>query len=147
MRAAGARPDDRSLRRLADWLTSKQRSDGGWGEHYSGCLTDEYVEHAQSQVVMTSWALLALMDLVGANSEAVTRGVEWLEFMQHEDGSWPSQSVNGVFFGSAMLDYRLYKTYFPVWALARYGGLLVGRGTESKSSPPGLGGAASRGTR
>jgi len=120
LRAAGARPDDRALRRLAGWLISKQRPDGGWGEHYSSCLTDQYVEHSQSQVVMTSWALLALMDLVHAKPEAVTRGVDWLQSMQREDGSWPAQSVNGVFFGSAMLDYRLYKTYFPVWALARY---------------------------
>ena len=29
------------------------------------------------------------------------------------------QAVNGVFFGSAMLDYRLYKSYFPAWALTR----------------------------
>jgi lanosterol synthase len=120
LRAAGARADDRALRRLADWLISKQRPDGGWGEHYSGCLTDQYVEHSQSQVVQTSWALLALMDIIGANSDSVRRGVKWLESMQREDGSWPSQAVNGVFFGSAMLDYRLYKTYFPVWALARY---------------------------
>jgi hypothetical protein len=25
-----------------------------------------------------------------------------------------------VFFGAAMLDYRLYHSYFPAWALARY---------------------------
>ena len=83
------------------------------------CLTGQYVEHAQSQVVMTSWALLALMEVIPADSEPVKRGIEWLEGQQREDGSWPSQAVNGVFFGSAMLDYRLYKTYFPVWALAR----------------------------
>jgi hypothetical protein len=28
--------------------------------------------------------------------------------------------VNGVFFGSAMLDYRLYQSYFPTWALSRH---------------------------
>ena len=55
-----------------------------------GCLTDQYVEHSQSQVVMTSWALLALMDLPGANSGAVQRGIEWLRSMQRDDGSWPS---------------------------------------------------------
>jgi lanosterol synthase len=33
------------------------------------------------------------------------------------DGDWPRDSVNGVFFGTAMLDYRLYNTYFPTWAL------------------------------
>jgi hypothetical protein len=28
--------------------------------------------------------------------------------------------VNGVFFGSAMLTYRLYPIYFPIWAINRY---------------------------
>jgi hypothetical protein len=35
------------------------------------------------------------------------------------DGRWPPEAVNGVFFGSAMLDYRLYRVYFPARALAR----------------------------
>ena len=28
----------------------------------------------------------------------------------------------GVFFGTAMLHYRLYKAYFPAWALGRAAG-------------------------
>ena len=99
---------------------TKQRADGGWGEHYSGCLTGRYVEHSQSQVVMTSWALLALMEVLPGNAAAITRGIDFLRSQQTADGGWPAQAVNGVFFGSAMLDYRLYKTYFPVWALARH---------------------------
>jgi len=39
---------------------------------------------------------------------------------QRADGGWPAGAVNGVFFGSAMLHYRLYPAYFPAWALARY---------------------------
>ena len=120
LRAAGVSADDPTLVRAAEWLTQKQKSDGGWGEHYSSCLTDHYVEHPQSQVVMTSWALLALMEVLPVNSQPVQRGVAWLSAQQRADGSWPEQAVNGVFFGSAMLDYRLYKTYFPLWALARY---------------------------
>jgi hypothetical protein len=27
------------------------------------------------------------------------------------------EAVNGVFFRTAMLDYRLYGAYFPTWAL------------------------------
>ena len=69
---------------------------------------------------MTSWALLALMDVVEADAEPVVRGIAWLCSQQRLDGSWPQQAVNGVFFGAAMLDYRLYKSYFPAWALARY---------------------------
>jgi lanosterol synthase len=70
---------------------------------------------------MTSWAVLALADVVGPSHAAVKRGLEWLARHQGADGSWPREAVNGVFFGTAMLDYDLYRVYFPVWALARAG--------------------------
>jgi lanosterol synthase len=69
---------------------------------------------------MTSWALLALLDTVGPRAECVQRGIAWLCRAQRADGSWPEGAVNGVFFGSAMLSYRLYPAYFPLWALNRY---------------------------
>jgi lanosterol synthase len=119
LRACGVPADDPVPTRAARWLIAAQRADGGWGEHYSGCLEGRYVEHPESQVVMTAWALLALMDVVDPRSDAVSRGLAWLRQKQQPDGSWPQQAVNGVFFGSAMLDYRLYKSYFPAWALTR----------------------------
>jgi lanosterol synthase len=120
LRATGVTPDDPALVRAAAWLTGAQKSDGGWGEHHSSCLTGRYVAHPSSQAVMTSWALLALMEIVGASAAPVERGIAWLIARQGADGSWPPEAVNGVFFGSAMLDYRLYRAYFPTWALARY---------------------------
>lgn len=120
LRASGATGKDPTLLRAAAWLVDRQKVDGGWGEHYSGCLTDTYVEHPESQATMTSWALLALLDVLGAEAPAVQRGIEWLCRVQKRDGSWPEGAVNGVFFGAAMLTYRLYSTYFPIWALNRY---------------------------
>jgi lanosterol synthase len=125
LRACGVSAGDPVPTRAAQWLIGAQRSDGGWGEHYSGCLEGRYVEHPESQVVMTAWALLALMDIVDPRSDAVSRGLAWLRQKQQPDGSWPQQAVNGVFFGSAMLDYRLYKSYFPAWALARAAALTI----------------------
>jgi lanosterol synthase len=121
LRAAGHPADGSVLRRAAEWLVRHQKPDGGWGEHYTGCLRQEYVEHAQSQAPMTSWAVLALAEVVGTAHPAVKRGAEWLARHQREDGSWPRAAVNGVFFGTAMLDYDLYRAYFPAWALARVG--------------------------
>src|SRR5205814_2145790 len=83
LRAAGASAGDSALVHAAEWLISKQRADGGWGEHYSSCLEGRYVEHSESQVVMTSWALLALMETTMANSFAVSRGIAWLTRQQH----------------------------------------------------------------
>jgi lanosterol synthase len=55
-----------------------------------------------------------------AKDPAVRRGIAWLLQAQKADGSWDPGAVAGVFFGSAMLDYRYYREYFPLWALARY---------------------------
>ena len=120
LRMAGAERSDPSLIRAAQWLIDRQKPDGGWGEHYSGCLNAVYAEHPQSQVVMTSWALLALLELADVQIEPVRRGIAWLCRAQRADGSWPEGAVNGMFFGSAMLLYRLYPAYFPLWALNRY---------------------------
>ena len=119
LRAAGVPADDPALERLAAWLVAHQRADGGWGEHWTGCLTDTYVEHPESQPVMTSWALLALVEILGRDAEPVRRGFDWLVAHQDAHGGFPGGAVNGVFFGTAMLDYRLYPVYFPAWALAR----------------------------
>ena len=60
LRAAGLPADGPVLRRAAEWLIRHQKPDGGWGEHFTGCLRQEYVEHPESQATMTSWAILAL---------------------------------------------------------------------------------------
>jgi lanosterol synthase len=119
-RAAGVDPSDSAMMAAAAWIVSKQKRDGGWGEHYSGCLKATYVAHENSQAVMTSWAVLALLETSGHRTPAVQNGIAWLCRDQLADGSWPPGAVNGVFFGSAMLNYTLYPAYFPIWALNRY---------------------------
>jgi lanosterol synthase len=143
LRSARMARSDPTLTAAADWLLARQKRDGGWGEHYLGCLTGEYREHPQSQVAMTSWALLALLEILGAEHDAVHRGITWLCRSQEPDGSWPRGAVNGVFFRTAMLDYRLYGVYFPAWAIARYVSYRLSRSPEVRSAGS-LG--ASRGT-
>jgi 2,3-oxidosqualene cyclase len=119
--ATGASASDPAILRAVRWLESKQKADGGWGEHYDGCLEERYVEHPESQVIMTSWALLTLLHAgeTPGRAEAVRKGVAFLKAKQERDGGYPEEAVAGVFFGTAMLHYRLYKAYFPAWALGR----------------------------
>jgi lanosterol synthase len=46
--------------------------------------------------------------------------VDCLVSLQHDGagGGWPGQAVSGVFFQTAILDYRLYKAIIPAWAIA-----------------------------
>ncbi len=121
--AVGTPKSDPALSRAAAWLVAHQKADGGWGEHHESCLRGAYVEHPETQPVMTAWAVLALLEVLGPDAEPVRRGLDWLARAQRADGSWPEGAPNGVFFGSAMLDYRLYRSYFPTWALGRHAAL------------------------
>ena len=118
--AAGAGPSDPALRLACRWLLERQRGDGGWGEHHSGCLTGRYVPHEESQVIQTAWALLALLEAGESNWTAITRGARFLLDAQEADGGWPKQDMAGVFFRTALLDYVLYRQYFPQRALGLY---------------------------
>lgn len=118
--AAGASPGDSAIRLACQWLLERQLPDGGWGEHYSGSLSGEYVPHQESQIIHTAWALIALLEADDSDWAAITRGIQFLMDRQNEDGTWPKQDIAGVFFRTALLDYVLYRQYFPLHALGLY---------------------------
>ncbi len=118
--AAGASPGDSAIKSACQWLLERQRADGGWGEHHSGCLTGKYVPHEESQIIQTAWALIALLEAGESNWTAITRGIQFLIGTQNADGTWPKQDMAGVFFRTALLEYKLYRQYFPLHALGLY---------------------------
>ncbi len=123
LHAAGLSPMHPAIVRGTRWLVHNQRPDGGWGESYEGLLSGQPTplpEHEPSSVTQTAWALLTLLDVAPHEREAIDRGVAWLLSRQESFGSWPSERAAGVFFNTAVLDYRLYRHVFPAWALARY---------------------------
>ncbi len=117
---AGVKPSDPAITRAADFLRAKQCEDGGWGESYESCIRREYVQHPQGgQVAMTAWALLTLVRASPEqHREAIERGVRFLTQRQLANGDWPQQGMTGVFNRTCMLNYRFYRNYFPLWALA-----------------------------
>lgn len=69
-----------SVRKACEFLLGKQMADGGWGESYKvyslrtsrppsadplaalqSCETEQYVHHAESQVVNTAWGAFRLV--------------------------------------------------------------------------------------
>ena len=124
--ASGLSPHHPAIGRAVQWLLGAQRVDGGWGESFQGVVEDRDIAlppEEPSLVVQTAWAVLALM-ATGADDarvrRAVDRGVAYLLQRQGASGSWPEERATGVFFNTAVLDYRLYRQVFPTWALARY---------------------------
>ena len=118
--AGGADPGDPALRLACRWLLDRQRADGGWGEHHSGCLSGAYVPHEQGQAIQTAWALIALLEAGDSHWSAISRGAQFLLGAQEKNGGWPKQDMAGVFFRTALLDYELYRQYFPLHALGLY---------------------------
>ena len=118
--AAEASLSDPAVRLACQWLLDRQHNDGGWGEHHSGCVAGHYVAHEESQVIHTAWALIALLQAGDPNWTAISRGAQFLTDTQSADGTWPRQDMAGVFFRTALLDYVLYRQYFPLHALGLY---------------------------
>lgn len=118
--AAGASPVDPAITKACRWLLARQRPDGGWGEHHSSCLTGQYKEHDSSHVTQSAWALTTLLEAQCPQWDAIERGAQFLARTQHEDGEWPRQDMAGVFFHTALLEYTLYRRYFPLQALGLY---------------------------
>ena len=127
LNAAGLSHDDPTIRRAADWLITRQRDDGGWGEDedsYAGAQPGAYHESTPSQ---TSWALLGLMAAGLVEHPAVARGIAWLEDQQRADGEWTELPYTAVGFPRVFyLRYHGYRLFFPLLALARYRAVMRG---------------------
>jgi squalene-hopene/tetraprenyl-beta-curcumene cyclase len=137
LNAAGVAQDDSMVNRACDWLISKQREDGGWGEDcesFGDAPRGEFHGYAaQSLPSQTAWALLGLMAAGRTGHEAVRRGMAYLQAAQDEKGSWTEQAYNAVGFPRVFyLKYHGYPRFFPLLALSRYRNLLSSNSAEVK---------------
>jgi squalene-hopene/tetraprenyl-beta-curcumene cyclase len=121
LNAVGDDPNSPRVRKAVAWLKSRQREDGGWGEDCTTYWSHRRGEVKESAPTQTAWALLALMAAGEVDSEAVVRGVAYLESQPRHDGRWEDRLFNAVGFPRVFyLKYHGYAAYFPLWALARY---------------------------
>eukprot|EP01133_Synstelium_polycarpum_P014997 gene14997-17733_t len=95
--AAGVACNSPPIVKACKFLVSKQRDDGGWGESFKSNVTKEYVQHEQSQIVNTAWALLTLMAARYPSRDPLERGIKYLISKQYPNGDFPQESIIGVF--------------------------------------------------
>jgi lanosterol synthase len=132
--ASGAPPTDPAVRKACRWLKAIQRADGSWGERLEP-HSAEYVAHDVGQVVQTAWALLTLLEARDPDFAALERAASFLARSQLGNGQWPRQDPAGLFHCTARLEYSLYRSYFPLWALARFEARRIERSRFAEKLP------------
>ncbi|MEE9162335.1 MAG: squalene--hopene cyclase, partial [Candidatus Neomarinimicrobiota bacterium] len=132
--------------RAADWIAQHQNSDGGWGESPGSYMDPELRGTGESTASQTAWALMALL-AVGREADRahIERGVAYLLATQSK-GTWEEPHYTGTGFPGYglgqridlgrrdldeklqqgtelargfMINYNLYRHYFPLMALGR----------------------------
>jgi squalene cyclase len=65
----------------------------------------EYCQHEQSQVVMTAWAMLALIYVKFPDKDVIERGARLIMSRQKKDGRWEQEDTEGIFNKNCAIDY------------------------------------------
>ena len=144
------------VRRAVQWVKDHQNPDGGWGESCASYVDPAYRGRGESTASQTAWALLSLAAAGDAHTAAARRGIEYLIGNQKEDGTWDEPHFTGTGFpgygiggrldryptpddprhqgtelaAGFMINYHMYRNYWPLTALGRYRRCL----TEAESS-------------
>ena len=134
------------IRRAVAWLVRRQNPDGGWGESCASYVDLDWRGRGPSTASQTAWALLALLAAGESEHPATRRGVRYLLDTQTENGSWDEPYFTGTGFpgygvgervkrlpkpgqrgyqgadmpAGFMINYHLYRNYWPLLALGRY---------------------------
>ena len=121
LKALGESMSAPAVRIAVEWLFRHQLEDGGWGESCDTYADPSLRGLGPSTPSQTAWALMALIAAGEAEHESVARGIQYLVERQREDGTWDEPEFTGTGFPSDfMINYHLYRHYFPLMALGRY---------------------------
>ncbi len=130
LNAAGLDHQNSAFTKAVEWLVSRQRDDGGWGEDGRSYWAEQPRGTAPySTPSQTAWALLGLMAAGAVQHPAVERGVQYLLKTRNAKNLWDEPEFTAVGFPRIFyLRYHGYRQFFPLWALARYRNLAQGNG-------------------
>lgn len=144
LQAVGFNMKNPRIRKAADWLVSKQNPDGGWGETCASYMDDSLRGVGASTPSQTGWALMGLLAMNTHDyDDAIRRGIDYLLRTQKE-GTWEQKEYTGTGFPGYgvgerialkkntealaqgrelargfMINYNMYRHYFPLMAMAR----------------------------
>ena len=135
------------VQRAAGWVVDHQNSDGGWGETCASYMDESLRGLGPSTASQTAWALMALTAINDhALDGSIVRGLQYLIDNQNEDGTWDEPYYTGTGFPGYgfgarmdfrdertrqriaqgtelqrgfMINYNLYRHYFPLMAMGR----------------------------
>ncbi|MBI4297334.1 MAG: squalene--hopene cyclase [Chloroflexi bacterium] len=120
LKAAGEDMGQEYIRRAAAWLKARHNPDGGWGESCDSYKNPSLRGQGPSTASQTAWAIMGLLAAEGPSPE-VLRGIRYLMDTQREDGTWEEPYFTGTGFpGDFMINYHLYRNYFPLMALGQF---------------------------
>ncbi|MDZ4662576.1 MAG: prenyltransferase/squalene oxidase repeat-containing protein [Pseudomonadota bacterium] len=109
------------IQRAIRWMTSKQNSDGGFGETPASYVKAHLAGCGESTPSHTAWVLITLVECGLANTEVAQRAAKWLTENFKKRGRWVDQSVTATGHpGLTTMQYSLYAPTFPLIALGKY---------------------------
>lgn len=120
LHAYGMEANHPVMQKACNFIWSKQREDGSWGEAQETALAREYIQADRGIVDQTAWSIITLLNGGFAEDPRLEKAIQWIIDRQQEDGDWPLQPITGLFYKTTMVSYRNYRRYFPLMALKKY---------------------------
>jgi len=146
LRAVGEPMDASYVARAGNWLAEQQNEDGGWGESCASYMDSARIGNGVSTASQTGWAMMGLLVFDDTRHASVLeRGAAYL-LNNQVDGTWHEPEYTGTGFPGYgvgarmaldapaltdrlqqggelqrgfMINYNLYRHYFPLAALGR----------------------------
>ena len=140
------------IRKASDWLILHQNEDGGWGESCASYMDPKQMGRGKSTASQTAWALMGLAAAHRPEDErAIADGIQFL-IERQKDGTWEEPEYTGTGFPgygvgatiklndpllherlkqgpelsrAFMINYNLYRHYFPLMAMGRVRKMMV----------------------